>query len=167
MIRTSLVYAAVLVMALLSPCLSFADAGEIVGKQAPPFSLKTSEGGGLTMNSLKGKGVILNFWATWCAPCKVEMPDFEEAYKNHKEKGLEIIGVNFQQEPDIVKRFLEKWEMSFPIALDVDGDLSKKYGVVALPSTFFIDRNGKVLGSHVGLVQPSLLEEWILKLTGD
>jgi len=159
------IYLAVLstVVLVISPALAAESA--FIGKPAPSFSLKTINGDGVTMESLKGKGVVLNFWATWCAPCKAEMPALEEAYKKHGGSSFTVIGVNYQQETPAVKRYLKKSAVSFPIVMDTDGVLSKKYAVLGLPSAFFIDRNGIVVGSHVGALKPEMLQEWTAKLT--
>ncbi len=133
-------------------------------KLAPSFDAQSLDGGKISLESLKGKAVILNFWATWCIPCKIEMPLLEQVYNDNKDKGLVIIGANYRQPSPIIKRYTSKNPISFPILLDEDGEISKKYGVFALPATFFINRQGHYLGSHTGLLTKENLEGWVAKI---
>ncbi|VAX16121.1 hypothetical protein MNBD_NITROSPINAE02-93 [hydrothermal vent metagenome] len=142
----------------------FAINDEKEPKLAPPFDAPGLDGDKITLDSLKGKAIILNFWATWCIPCKMEMPLLEQVYNDNKDKGLVIIGANYRQPAPIIKRFISKNPISFPILLDEDGKISKKYGVFALPATFFINREGHYLGSHTGLLTEENLEEWLTKI---
>lgn len=157
--------AAILVFVLLSGSAGAVSPSAIVGKPAPAFDLEKHDGGRISLASLKGNVVILTFWATWCAPCKVEMPTLEEAHKKHGGNGVTVVGVNFQQEKPQVKKFVDANKMTFPIAMDVDGKTADVYNIPGLPTTFFIDRDGVLAGYHEGIVKPELLEEWITKLT--
>jgi peroxiredoxin len=160
------VLAAISVFVLVSGSASAASPSAIVGKPAPAFDLEKPDGGRISLASLKGNVVILTFWATWCAPCKVEMPTLEEAYNRHGGKGVAVVGVNFQQEKPQVKKFADANKITFPIAMDTDGKTADAYNVPGLPITFFIGMDGKLAGYHEGIVKPELLEEWISKLKG-
>ncbi|MGK7346709.1 MAG: TlpA family protein disulfide reductase [Candidatus Nitrospinota bacterium M3_3B_026] len=146
---------------------AMADLSAMVGKPAPPMSLKTVDGADLSLGSLKGKGVILNFWATWCPPCKVEMPELEKTHRDGADDGIVVVGVNYQEGPETVKRYVEQTSLSLPIVLDTGGEVSRRYRVTALPTTFFIDRDGVVAGFFVGPLTAETLDEWESKLKGD
>lgn len=121
------------------------------GAPAPALSLPTLDGGTLTLADLKGKPVVLNFWATWCGPCKIEMPLFINAYDTYKDR-LEMIGVNVQEQAGPVQAFVGQYGISFPVVLDADGQVSTIYQVRALPTTIFIDANGTVMAMHRGAI---------------
>ncbi|MBF0291841.1 MAG: TlpA family protein disulfide reductase [Nitrospinae bacterium] len=158
--------AAIFVCALSTGSALAVSPSALVGKPAPAFDLEKPDGGRISLASLKGSVVILTYWATWCAPCKVEMPTLEEAYKKHGGKGVIVIGVNFQQEKPQVKKFTDANKLTFPIAMDVDGKTADSYYIPGLPTTFFIGPDGVLAGYHEGVVKPELLEEWIAKLKG-
>lgn len=91
------------------------------------------------------KVVMINFWATWCAPCRVEMPQFAKIYKEYKDKGLEILAVNEDRAPDKLDAYLTKKPVAFPILLDPGGKVAESYGIRAFPTTIMVDKSGKVL----------------------
>ena len=127
--------------------------GAEVGRTAPDFTLTDMQGQQVTLSALKGKVVILNFWATWCPPCRQEMPSMEELYRTYKEQGLVILAVNVEENgAPLVKRFLERTPYSFPILLDGSAVVQNNYMVYRLPETFIIDRNGNVVEKVTGAV---------------
>lgn len=157
---------ATFIFALFSGAAQAVSPSALVGKPAPAFDLEKADGGRISLASLKGSVVILTYWATWCAPCKVEMPTLEEAHKKHGGKGVTVVGVNFQQEKPQVKKFTDTNKLTFPIAMDVDGKTADSYYIPGLPTTFFIGPDGVLAGYHEGVVKPEMLEEWIAKLKG-
>lgn len=122
------------------------------GFAAPDFTLDTLEGGQLTLSQMKGHPVILNLWATWCYPCRQEMPAIEKVYQRYKEAGLVVIGLNLtlQDSEAAVKAFVEELGLTFPIVLDRDGPVIARYQLIGLPSTFFIDQSGIIQSAVVG-----------------
>ncbi len=114
------------------------------GSLAPDFLLETLDGGEVRLSDLRGKGVIVNLWATWCGPCRKEMPQFVAAYDRYQEEGLEIIAVNVQESRSIIRPFVEDFGIDFPVALDRRGAVSDEYRIIGLPTTYFIDRDGVV-----------------------
>jgi len=123
------------------------------GEIAPDFTLKDLNGVEKSLKEFRGKVVLLNFWATWCSPCRIEIPSMVELYKKYKDRGLEIIGVNLDKlgKSDVEKFSLEH-KINFPVLLNPSGNIAALYGVVALPTTVFLDRNGKIKGRISGAV---------------
>ena len=115
-----------------------------VGSLAPDFLLATLDGGELRLSDLRGKAVIVNLWATWCAPCRKEMPQFVAAYDRYKDEGLEVVAVNVQESPSIIRPFADDFGMKFPVVLDKRGSVSDSYRLIGLPMTYFIDREGVI-----------------------
>jgi len=137
----------------------FSDAGlRLLSQKVSPrdFSLplvgRGTAGENLGPGSLKGKVVFLNFWATWCGPCRDEMPSMEALYGRYKEKGLEILAVNMRESPEQVLAFMTNNRLSFPALLDADGRVGSAYGVQAIPSSFLIDREGNIVSRIVGSI---------------
>jgi len=121
------------------------------GIPAPDFSVRTLEGKQIKLSEFKGKVVLLNFWATWCPPCRAEMPSIETLYQRYKPKAsFQILAVSVQEEPSVVKTFLAQNPYSFPIALDPTGEAAQLYGIRGIPTTFIIDQKGTLQGALVG-----------------
>ncbi|MFH0931839.1 MAG: redoxin domain-containing protein [Candidatus Zixiibacteriota bacterium] len=115
------------------------------GEIAPDFTLKDLNGVEKSLKEFRGKVVLLNFWATWCSPCRIEIPSMVELYKKYNDKGLEIIGVNLDRmDKSGVEKFSSEYNITFPILLDPTGKIATLYGITALPATFILDRNGKI-----------------------
>ena len=132
---------------------------------APDFTLPKLEGGELTLSSLKGKVIILDFWATYCSPCRREIPGFIELYKKYKDEGLEIVGVCIESE-SIVKRFAKEMGMKYVLVF-ANREISQQYGGIRyIPTTFIIDRNGDIAKKHVGLASKETFEQEIKELLG-
>ncbi|MBL0387639.1 redoxin domain-containing protein [Tumebacillus sp. ITR2] len=114
-----------------------------VGQAAPDFQLETLDGHKVQLSDYKGKVVLLNFWASWCEPCRQEMPDIEKAYETYKDQGLVVLGANLQENNVSIKGFADNMGMTFPILMDKDGKLAvQTYKVKPIPTSFFIDQNG-------------------------
>jgi peroxiredoxin len=121
-----------------------------IGEAAPNFTLVNLEGDTVELNDYRGKGVFINFWATWCEPCKIEMPHMDKQYQLMKDQGIEILAINIQQSELEVSTFTKRLGLTFPILLDLDKSVTNRYGVGQLPSSFFIDKNGIVLSKVAG-----------------
>ena len=122
------------------------------GFLAPDFALETLEGEEVTLSELRGQVVILNLWASWCVPCQLEMPAFKDVFDEYKEKGLIILAVNStsQDTPSAVEKFVTEYQLPFPILMDYEGTVSRLYKLKALPTTFFIGRNGLISSVVIG-----------------
>ncbi|GIW20705.1 MAG: hypothetical protein KatS3mg065_1001 [Chloroflexota bacterium] len=120
------------------------------GQPAPPLAGVTLDGGRLDLAELRGRPVIVNFWASWCRPCREEFPLLAAALRDHAEEGLAIVGVLFKDEPEPARRFVADQGVDWPTVLDPDGRLAATYRVVAPPQTYFIDRSGVVRSIQIG-----------------
>jgi cytochrome c biogenesis protein CcmG, thiol:disulfide interchange protein DsbE len=130
---------------------------------APAFTLpRLDTSGDLSLASLKGKAVVINFWASWCAPCRDEVPALEKAWRRHRHQGLVVLGVDQQDLSSDARAFARKYGMTYPLVRDGPGHVVAKYGLTGVPETFFVGRNGKIVGPHVeGRVSERQLAEGI------
>lgn len=117
---------------------------------APALSLQGADGRPLRLGDLKGKVVFLNFWATWCVPCREEMPAMERLYQANRERGLAVVAVNFKETKNEAKRFFEELQLSFPSVLDPEGTAASNFGVRGLPVSFLLSRDGRILWKAIG-----------------
>jgi peroxiredoxin len=136
-------------------------------KLAPDFALKDMDGRTAKLSDYRGKVVLLNFWATWCGPCKVEIPWFMDFENKYKDRGFAVVGVSMDEDGwAAVKPYLAERRINYRILLGND-DVGQQYGGVdSLPTSFVIDRDGRIVGQHVGLVSKSDYENEIKELVG-
>lgn len=139
-----------------------------VGRAAPDFELTTLDGAVVKLSDLQGKKVILNFWATWCGPCKQEMPDMEAFYKKHK-GDVEVLAVNYTASegadgPEKVRQFAEENGITFPILLDKEITVTTTYKVITIPTSYFIDTKGVIQDKFVGPMTVKDMEKKVAKL---
>lgn len=120
------------------------------GTVPPPFSGQTLDAQTLSMASLRGKVVLVNFWASWCAECRPEMPVLDRLYRELAPKGLVVVGVNAREDNAAVRRYANEMGLTFPIALDPAGTINQSYGVIGIPTTFLVARDGRAVGFGVG-----------------
>jgi peroxiredoxin len=120
------------------------------GAPAPAFQLHSAASTDVSLNDLKGQVVLINFWASWCGPCRQEMPVLEQLYRKYKAAGFTLIGVNVEPKSGDAEGFLKSTPVSFPILFDPDSKVSRLYEVTGMPSTVIVDRAGKVRYIHHG-----------------
>jgi peroxiredoxin len=133
---------------------------------APEFTLNTLDGQEVSLSDFRGRPVIINFWATWCGPCRVEMPHFQEAYTAHQNNGLVILGVNLT-ERDVVTEvpgFIDEFGLTFPIVLDESGEVAKTYKAFGQPASVFVDKDGIVHEVFYGPVNKAFIDARVAEM---
>ncbi|MCU1222062.1 MAG: Redoxin domain protein [Edaphobacter sp.] len=163
--RSGIIRSGAIVCLLLSSAFEMSAEPLTAGHVAPPFVLKRADGKAVSLASHKGQVVLLNFWATWCAPCRVEMPWFEEFSKTYGNRGLYVLGVSLDDGGwKAVQPVISKLKVSYPIVLG-DGKITKSYGMGdLLPATFLIDRTGKIRTVKIGFGDKLEFEKTIEQL---
>jgi cytochrome c biogenesis protein CcmG, thiol:disulfide interchange protein DsbE len=131
---------------------------------APDFSLPNLAGGQLTLSTYRGKVVLLDFWATWCDPCREEIPRFVDMQNKYGNRGLQIIGVSMDDGPEPVREFYQRFKMNYPVAMG-NATIGQAYGgVLGLPIAFLIGRDGSIQAKHIGATDISVFEKEIVSL---
>lgn len=132
------------------------------GGEAPDFKLKTVEGKEYSLKKLRGKVILLDFWASWCRPCRIEMPTIEKLYQNYKEKGFLVLGIN-DEKIDIIRSFGKENSVSFPLLVD-DAMVMSDYGIQAIPTLMLVDQEGKISWQHQGTSGEGMLRQALAKV---
>ncbi len=138
----------------LAPAIGLAE-----GNRAPAFTIETLDDEVLALADMRGRVVLLNFWGTWCGPCRREMPTFQKAYGEWRERGLEILAIAYNDTEEAMASFSAEFNLSFPLALDSSGEINDAYGIQTRPSSYLLDRNGVILARHFGIITESQLSE--------
>lgn len=134
------------------------------GFRAPDFTLATLGGETVTLSDLQGQAVLINFWATWCPPCRAELPAIQAAYERYADQGLVVLAVDMAESPQTVAAFAQRFGLSFPIPLDRDGQVANQYRVRAIPTSFFVDREGVVRSVFTGPMNGPLIEDRLTRV---
>jgi peroxiredoxin len=157
-VRLNLV-AAVLTLMVLAGCSQlpavFSQTAPVEGSRAPDFQLQTLDGQRVRLSELRGQVVLINFWATWCAPCRLEMPAIQDRYERG---GFEVLAVDFDESPELVQAFVNELGLSFPVLLDPGADIQKLYQVRGYPTSFFIDTEGIIRIIQIGIMTEEELD---------
>jgi peroxiredoxin len=132
---------------------------DIERSAAPDFTLKSNSGENLRLSEYRGEVVMINFWASWCGPCRQEMPLLDELYSQYQPMGFTVLGVNVEEDSTKARDMLKNLPVNFPVLFDDQSEVSRLYNVVAMPSTVLVDRDGKVRYLHQGY-QPGLEETY-------
>ncbi len=148
---------------LLLVLLLFAGAGHVAAREvsgpAPDFTLKSRSGENIKLSELRGQVVMLNFWASWCGPCRQEMPLLEQIYRRYQPLGFTLLGINVDEDPQAAEALLKEIPVSFPVLFDSRNQVSEEYGLVAMPSTLMVDRDGQMRFVHLGY-QPGFEDDY-------
>lgn len=139
-----------------------ANAGLQEGEDAPNFQLLLDDGRRLGLQALRGQPVLINFWATWCSPCRLEMPEIVKVATTHPD--LVVLAVNVQERPEQIQPFAEEFQMTLPVVRDTDGALRNLYEVRGMPTSVFIDREGKIFTIWTGILTGKLLQDLLTEM---
>ena len=137
-----------------------------VGNKAPNFTTQLVSGQTVTLESLKGRIVLINFWATWCGPCRAEMPFFQRLADSYDKKDFQVLAIDFLENPEQISKFTSQFGLKFDIGLDQKGEINRTYNVLSYPTSYVIGRDGKVLARQSGPFTPpekleTALKKWI------
>ena len=152
----SLLWAGVAVVIAVLLAYGFLSSGNTrpaVGEVAPPFTLTLFDGSRLASSELEGQVVVLNFWASWCAPCRREAPALQEMWDRYRDQGVVFVGVTYLDAPEASQAFVKEFGLAYANGVDEGRRISRAYGVVAVPETFVIDRGGNIAAVHVGEIE--------------
>jgi len=139
----------------------------LIGKQAPDFTLMTLDGMEVSLSQFRGQPVLINFWATWCLPCREEMPELVRSYESHKAEGLIILGLNLTYSDSLpdVETFASEFNITFPIPLDKDGAVAERlYRIPGVPTSIFVTRDGTIERIHVGIMTGKQIKQYIAEI---
>jgi cytochrome c biogenesis protein CcmG/thiol:disulfide interchange protein DsbE len=140
----------------------------LVGRPAPAFALTTFDGQPMSLESQRGKVVVLNFWASWCYPaCYEEAPVLERGWREYRGRGVVVLGIDIQDTVEAARKFLSEQALTFPNARDATGKVSVDYGIYGVPETFFLDRQGRIRAKHVGAVTDEVFRTHVEKLLAE
>lgn len=146
---------------------SGSSAEPVTGAPAPDFTLKTLDGSELSLSQFRGQPVLINFWASWCPPCRLEMPELVRAFEAHQSEGFIILAVDltFQDSITDVRAFVDEFNMTFPVVLDETGEVTNSvYRLRGLPTSVFIGRDGKIKRVHIGAMTREQIEAFIAEI---
>ena len=127
------------------------------GSPAPDFTLQTLKGETVSLKDYRGEVLLINFWATWCPPCRSEMPDMEDLYIERKNQDFTVLAINIQEADKPVSSFVDRYGLTFPVLMDVTGEVSQQFGVQSLPTSFFVDKEGRIAGFSMGAMNKSAM----------
>ena len=135
-----------------------------VNFRAPALTLAALDGKKISLDDLRGQVVLVNFWATWCPPCRAEMPEIQNAYEKYRAQGFTVLGVDVAEDEATVASFVQEFKLTFPILLDRDTSVTKRYQVNGLPTTFFIGRDGVIRAVNLGAMNRAYIESQLAPL---
>lgn len=143
------------------------DPAPATNHPAPNFTLPLMDGSTAKLSDLKGKVVLINVWATWCPPCRAEMPTIQAAYEKYGKQGFTVMAVNLRENPRTVAAFMQQFGLTFPTPLDLDGQVSGVYRASVLPSSFFVDRQGVIRAVYRGPMPRSVIAGTVEQLLAE
>jgi peroxiredoxin len=140
--------------------------GAFIGKKAPDFTLPALDGGSVTLSELRGKPVVINLWASWCQPCRTEIPELLRAYSAHKEEGLIVLGVNVASQDTVVdvREFVETFNITFPVLLDENDVVTTAYHMRGIPVSIFVDRDDSVRRIQIGVMRGEQVDAFVSEI---
>ncbi len=136
-----------------------------IGRRAPDFTLADLEGNPVSLSDFQGKAVFINFWATWCPPCRAEMPEIESIYQKYRDQDVAVIGVDLFEPEDKVREYVQRGGFSWSFVIDTTGVVTRNYGISALPTSFFLDSQGIIRAVNIGPMTERLMEDKLAQAT--
>ncbi len=127
--------------------------GTQINNLAPDFQLQSLDGQTISLSDLRGKPVLINFWASWCPPCREEMPYLQEIYEEWTDKGLVVLAINIGESSSTAEEFIQSYNLSFTVLLDTEQDIAQRYNITGIPTTLFIDKDGIIQDKVIGAFQ--------------
>lgn len=163
---TPLVFVALGVVVLIAALVLAASVKGESGAEVFDFTLDTPSGGSVTLADYRGKTVAVNFWATWCPPCRAEMPALDEYYRAHMDDDFVLLAVNVGEPAELAQSFIEQNGFTFPVALDPDRELAHRIGASGYPTTLVISPAGRIVYRHTGIITPEILDAKVREARG-
>lgn len=154
----------VVLVAACSESGAAAPQGVNTGNVARDFTLETVEGNSISLKDYRGQVVLINFWATWCPPCRAEIPDLQSTYLERREDGFVVLGLNVEESRAVVQQFMDEVEMTYPVLLDEGGEVLQTYRANGLPMSVIVDPEGVIQVRHVGYLTAGQLEDYLAEL---
>jgi peroxiredoxin len=136
----------------------------VLNARAPDFTRETVDGEMVSLSGFEGRSVLINFWATWCGPCRIEMPAIQDRYETYQDDGLVVLAVNFDESREAVQDFRDELGLKFPMVLDPGGDVQRLYRNRSYPVSFFVDEQGIIRAHHIGVMTEGQLDENLAKI---
>jgi len=133
---------------------------------APPFTLREFNGSEVSLADFRGQTVVMNFWATWCVPCRQEMPMFEEVWKSEQGKGVTFLGVGVEDDEAQLSSFMQSLHITYPAGLDRDSSIARSYNLAGMPTTLFISPNGELIHKWQGPIDRDHVEQFLAEARG-
>ena len=166
---STIVYAAVglIILVLVAAAFLTGDGGRPQqGDPAPDFALELLDGSHISLSDLRSQVVVLNFWASWCGPCRREAPALQQVWETYEAKGVVFLGVSYRDAKGASQDFIDAFGITYRNGFDARGQISRAYGVTAVPETFVIDRQGRIVWSHIGEIEAETLVQQLEQLEG-
>jgi cytochrome c biogenesis protein CcmG/thiol:disulfide interchange protein DsbE len=155
------------IMALFAMGIQMRSAKPVEKGLAPEFSIPLFTGGTFTLSEQRGQVVVVNFWASWCVPCRQEAPVLENTWRKYKERGVVFVGVDYVDSESEALKFIQEFNVTYPNGIDIGTETSRKYHIQGVPETYFVGKDGQLYGNHIGPIDaPTLsakLEELLKK----
>ncbi len=157
----------VALLALMAWGLRTRAGGPVESGPAPDFTLTTFEGETITLSDLRGQVVIINFWASWCPPCRDEAPYLEATWRKYKDRGVVFIGVDYVDTEPNALAYIEEFDITYPNGPDIGQKIAQAYRIKGVPETFYVDKTGQLRGVHIGPLSPPILDNKIEELLAE
>jgi cytochrome c biogenesis protein CcmG, thiol:disulfide interchange protein DsbE len=141
-----------------------ARADRFVAQPAPTFTLRDADGELVSLEDLRGRVVLINFWATWCEPCRAEMPELDRAARAYHDAGFRVLAVNLLEDAAAIQKYGRQLDLGIPLLVDPSGEVSQAYSVQGLPASFLVDRQGVIRDVHLGVLTPAYLDGKVSRL---